>query len=145
AALDWVDLDRYLPLRVEILDFYHVLERVAEIAHVLHADDPTAAVGWRLAQKKELLEVGPGGLLRQLKECESESSAVQELRRVQLAYFQRQQELMRYPEYLRREWPIGSGAVEGACKHVVAARLDRGGMRWKIPTAEPVMRLRAAL
>src|SRR5713101_2812616 len=28
AALDWVDLDPSLPLRVEILDFYHVVERL---------------------------------------------------------------------------------------------------------------------
>lgn len=144
SALDWVDLDNYLPLRVEILDFYHVLERVAEIARAMHGE-AEAAVGWRAAMKKELLEIGPWELLRQLRAWKPEGDAAQEVRRVQLAYFERQQERMRYPEYLRRGFPIGSGAVEGACKHVVADRFDGGGMRWKLETADPVMQLRAAL
>lgn len=145
SALDWVNLDPHLPLRVEILDFYHVLERVAEIARAIHGEDAAAAAAWRAAMKKELLEIGPWELLRQLRKWEPESETAQEVQRVQLAYFERQQERMRYPEYLRRGFPIGSGAVEGACKHVVADRFDGGGMRWKLETADPVMQLRAAL
>ena len=145
SALDWVDLDPYLPRRVEILDFYHVLERVAEIGRSMHGEDAEAAAAWRAAMKKELLELGPWELLRQLRAWEPEGEAAQEVRRVQLAYFERQQERMRYPDYLRRGFPIGSGAVEGACKHVVADRFAGGGMRWKLETADPVMQLRAAL
>lgn len=145
SALDWVDLDPYLPRRVEILDFYHVLERVAEIARAMHGAEAAAAAAWRAAVKKELLETGPWKLLRQLRAWKPESETAQEVRRLQLGYFERQQERMRYPDYLRRGFPIGSGAVEGACKHVVADRFDGGGMRWKLPTADPVMQLRAAL
>ena len=145
SALDWVDLNPYLPLRVEILDFYHVLERVAEIGRAMHGADLEAATAWRAAMKKELLEIGPWELLRRLRAWAPESETAQEVRRVQLAYFERQQERMRYADYLRRGYPIGSGAVEGACKHVVADRFDGGGMRWKLATADPVMQLRAAL
>lgn len=144
AALDWVNLDLYLPNRVEILDFYHVLERVAEIARSMHPDAATAA-DWRGAMKRELLEWGPRKLLEALTGWEPENPGGQEVRRVQRAYFERQRERMRYPDYLRRGFPIGSGAAEGACKHVVADRFDGGGMRWKLATADPVMRLRAAL
>jgi hypothetical protein len=49
--------------------------------------------------------------------------------------------LVQYPDYLRRGFPIGSGAVEGACKHVVADRFGGGGMRWKLETADPVIQL----
>jgi hypothetical protein len=145
AALDWVDLDRYLPRRVEILDFYHVLERVGQIARAMYPGASGAALAWQAVIKKELLEIGPWELVRSLTAWEPESAETQEVRRVQLAYFQRQQERMRYPEYLRRGYPLGSGAVEGACKHVVVDRLRGSGMRWKPATAEPVMQLRAAL
>ena len=145
AALDWVELDAHLPLRVEILDFYHVLERVGLLAGVRHAGDAEAAAAWRAAMKHELLLFGPRKLLEALREWEPAGATAQEVKRVQLAYFERQQERMRYPEYLRRGFPIGSGAVEGACKHVVADRFDGGGMRWKPETADPVMHLRAAL
>jgi hypothetical protein len=144
SALDWLELDPYLPYRVEILDLYHVLERVAEIAKLLYPEAATA-VAWRATMKQELLTFGPRKLLEALREWQPEGEAAQEVQRVQLAYFERQQERMRYPEYLRRGYPIGSGAVEGACKHVVADRFGRSGMRWKPETADPVMRVRAAL
>ena len=145
AALEWVELDRYLPMRVEILDFYHVLERVGEVARAMYPAAPGDALTWQASIKTELLEIGPWGLLRVLRAWEPEGAAAQEVRRVQLAYFERQQERVRYPEYLRRGFPLGRGAVEGACKHVVVDRLRQSGMRWKPATAEPVMQLRAAL
>jgi len=144
AALDWVDLDRYLPLRVEILDFYHVLERVGEIALAMEGE-AAAAAAWRATIRQALLEQGPAALLAALRAWEPAGEREREVKRLQLAYFERQQERMQYPEYLRRGFPIGSGAVEGACKHVVADRFDGGGMRWKRETAEPLMHLRAAL
>jgi len=52
---------------------------------------------------------------------------------------------MNYPAYLRQGFPIGSGAVEGACKHVASQRFRGAGMRWKSRTAEPLLHLRAAL
>jgi len=144
AALDWVDLDPYLPLRVEILDFYHVLERLGEIAKAREPEGVAAAT-WRATMRQALLEQGPQPLLAALRAWEPEGETAAEVKRVQLAYFERQQARMQYPEYLRRGFPIGSGAVEGACKHVVADRFDGGGMRWKRATADPLMHLRAAL
>lgn len=144
-ALEWADLDRHLPRRVEILDFYHVLERVGEVARAMHPEAPQQALVWQTQLKKELWEIGPWRLIREVEAWAPESAAGQEVRRVQLAYFQRQQERMRYPEFRRRGFPLGSGAIEGACKHVVVDRLRRSGMRWKLPTAEPVLQLRAAL
>ena len=122
-----------------------MLERVGEIARAMHPGAAAAATAWQAAMKKELLEIGPWQLLRELAAWDPATAAAREVRRVQLAYFQRQQERMRYPDYRRRGFPLGSGAVEGACKHVAVDRLRRSGMRWKLPTAEPVLRLRAAL
>jgi hypothetical protein len=149
SALDWVALRPLLEGQVaawvEILDFYHVTERLALIATTMHPKDPAAAAGWRTLMKQELLDWGPRKLLEGLRAWAPQEAAAQEVRREQLGYFEGQQERMRYPEYLRRGMPIGSGAVEGACKHVVSDRFKGGGMRWKLPTAEPVLHLRAAL
>ena len=40
-------------------------------------------------------------------------------------------------------YPIGSGAVEGACRHLVKDRMEGSGMRWTIPGAEAVLKTRA--
>jgi hypothetical protein len=144
-ALDWVDLEPLLPERIEILDFYHVRGRLAEIAVAMHGEAGTAATAWSTEMQQELLDWGPRKLLEALRDWQPADEKAREVRRLQRAYFERQEERLRYPDFLRRGYPIGSGAVEGTCKHVIADRFDGSGMRWKPGTADPLMHLRAAL
>lgn len=148
-VLDSMDLRPHLEGKVaawvEILDFYHVAERLGVIALAMHPQDRTAAESWKGAMKKELLEWGPFKLLQALREWQPVGEGAQEVRREQQGYFEGQQERMRYPQYLRLGFPIGSGSVEGACKHLVGNRFRRTRMRWKSKTAEPMLQLRAAL
>ncbi len=46
---------------------------------------------------------------------------------------------------LNNGWPIATGAVESACRHLIADRLDITGARWGLPGAEAVLRLRAVV
>ena len=48
-----------------------------------------------------------------------------------------------YDRYLAAGLPIASGAIEGACRHLVMDRMDITGARWGLPGAEAVLRLRA--
>ena len=49
---------------------------------------------------------------------------------------------MRYASVARRGFPIGSGATEGACKSVIAARFKRSGQRWLEPGVDACLTLR---
>ena len=40
-------------------------------------------------------------------------------------------------------YPIGTGVVEGACRHLVKDRMEQTGMRWRIAGAQAVLSLRA--
>ena len=40
-------------------------------------------------------------------------------------------------------YPIGSGVVEGACRHLVKDRMEQTGMRWRIAGAQAILSLRA--
>ena len=42
-------------------------------------------------------------------------------------------------------WPIATGIIEGACRHLIADRLDIGGARWGLDGAEAVLTLRAVI
>jgi hypothetical protein len=141
----WELFARYLPQRVEILDFYHVLEHLTVVAAAQYGEGTELAHAWRKRMKKNLLRYGPGSLLRALRAWQPPDEAGQEVKRRESAYFARHQERMDYPRYLRAGFPIGSGAVEGACKHLVADRFKGSGMRWNVATAEPLLQLRAAL
>ena len=49
---------------------------------------------------------------------------------------------MRYHIYLARGYPIASGVIEGACRHVVKDRLERTGMNWVLEGAQAMLDLR---
>src|SRR5665648_300623 len=60
-----------------------------------------------------------------------------------LTYFAARADYMKYDEYLSAGYPIGSGVVEGACRHLVKDRLEQTGMRWRIAGAQAILSLRA--
>ena len=141
----WEQYALHLPERVEILDFYHVCEHLGQVAGAWHGAGTPAAAHWVKGMKEALLTVGPGPLLQSLAAWQPESEGAREVQRQEVGYFSGNQERMNYPEYLRLGFPIGSGAVEGACKHLVSERFKKTGMRWNKATAEPLLHLRAAL
>jgi hypothetical protein len=52
---------------------------------------------------------------------------------------------LHYDTTLAAGWPIATGAVEGACRHLIADRLDITGARWGLDGAEAVLQLRALI
>jgi len=48
-----------------------------------------------------------------------------------------------YAHALAQGWPIATGVIEGACRHLVKDRMDLTGARWGLDGAEAVLRLRA--
>ncbi len=48
-----------------------------------------------------------------------------------------------YPTALAKGWPIATGIIEGACRHLVKDRMDITGARWSVAGAEAVLKLRA--
>lgn len=48
-----------------------------------------------------------------------------------------------YAEFLARGFPIATGVIEGACRHLVQDRMGITGARWGLKSAEAVLRLRA--
>jgi hypothetical protein len=57
-------------------------------------------------------------------------------------YFEKNAERMRYDEYLQAGYPIASGVIEGACRHVIKDRMEQGGMRWTLAGAEAMLNVR---
>jgi hypothetical protein len=50
---------------------------------------------------------------------------------------------MDYARYLAAGYPIASGVIEGACRHLVGDRMERSGMRWTMPGAQAMLSLRS--
>lgn len=58
-------------------------------------------------------------------------------------YFEKHAHRMRYDEYLAAGYPIASGVIEGACRHLVKDRMERSGMRWRLVGAQAMLHVRA--
>ncbi len=60
-------------------------------------------------------------------------------------YLGNKREFLRYDQALDAGWPIATGVIEGACRHLIADRLNLGGARWGLDGAEAILTLRAVI
>ncbi len=136
----------YFPEAVGILDLFHVMERLWTAAHCFHAEGSDAAEGFVADRLRGLLEgrVGHviGGLRQRLTKHQLNGSRRKTLLSA-IGYLENNREQMRYDEYLKAGYPIGSGVAEGACRHLVKDRMEQTGMRWTVSGAQAMLHLRA--
>lgn len=139
----------YLPEGVTcILDLLHVLERLWKVAWCLFDETTQKAEAERWVEDRlRMLLDGRagyviGGLRQTLTKRKLTGSHRKTVREV-IGYFDGNRSRMRYDEYLAAGYPIGSGVIEGACRHLVKDRLERAGMRWHPDGAQAMLDLRA--
>jgi len=136
----------YLPNLLLILDLLHVLEKLWQVAHALYGEGTEAAREGVRAHARMILKGRCVQVVKGIRQSVTKRRLKGAKRQTLLSvakYLYRNRERMRYDEYLREGFPIASGAVEGACKNLVKDRMERSGMRWKIPGAEAMLKLRA--
>ena len=59
-----------------------------------------------------------------------------------IRYIDKRVALLRYDLLIQEGLELGTGAVEGAVKNIIAKRCDHGGMRWIKERVEAVVQLR---
>ena len=131
--------------RCEILDFWHALEHAWGFARLRYGDGSAQADCW-VHQIAEDLRAGKvqeviAGLKRLRPKTPELRASLQSL----IRYYSENAGRMRYEEYLRLGYGIGSGAVESAHKQVVHARFRQAGMRWSEAGARRLLALRLLL
>ena len=138
----------YLPENVIcILDLFHVMERLWKVAWCFfdEASQKREAHQWVEERLRRLLEGKADSVVRGLRYQSTQRGLRGSKRKtVQDAaeYFERNRRRMKYDEYLAQGYPIGSGVVEGACRHLVKDRMERTGMRWTPSGAQAMLDLR---
>jgi hypothetical protein len=129
---------------VGILDLWHALTYLWLAAKVFHGAKP-AQEEFVTARLRMLLEGKVGGVIKGLKQMGTQQGLVGEKKRTLakvVGYFERNRDHMQYDQYLRAGYPIGSGVIEGACRHVIKDRMERAGMLWTLEGASALLRLR---
>ena len=144
----WTSCAAHLPRSnvVEILDLLHAMEYVWNAAYLFHAEGSDAASAFVRDRVLRILrgEVSyvVGGLRQMATKRGLPAKKREKLTKI-CNYLNRNRHRMRYDEYLKAGYPIASGVIEGACRHVVKDRMERSGMRWTIDGAQAMLDLRS--
>ena len=129
-----------------VLDIIHAMEYLWKAGTALYGETDPYRLEWVQAQALQLLSSHTEQVIQLLEDradsLAPNSQSAKSLRGV-ANYFRRNQPFMDYAEYLRRGWPIGTGVIEGTCRHLVKDRMELSGMRWTISGAGALLALRA--
>jgi hypothetical protein len=131
-----------------VIDFIHVAEYVWGAAWSFFDKADPAAEQWVAEQLTKILE----GRARQVAAGIRRRATTFGYRDTERAgadkcadYLCAKAEYLAYDQALAAGWPIATGVIEGACRHLVKDRLDITGARWGLAGAEAVLTLRALI
>ena len=135
-----------LPGFTLVLDIIHVDEHLWKAGTALYGETEAARATWVETQMQDILSSHTDRVIQRLQKEASglpKSSSVGKVLGQVANYLRRNTEYMDYANYLRHGWPIGTGVVEGTCRHLVKDRMELSGMRWTISGAGALLALRA--
>jgi hypothetical protein len=131
--------------RCEILDFWHALEHAWGFARLNFGEGSQQADRWIRQIATDLRAGKVQEVIARLQRMEPRTPELRDQLQGLIAYYSEHAGRMRYDEYLRLGYGIGSGAVESAHKQVVHARFRQAGMRWSEAGARRLLALRLLL
>jgi hypothetical protein len=129
-----------------VLDFIHADEKLWDAANCLFGETAAQRIPWVEAQTLEMLTGQVPQVITELRRLAhlADATATQKTVLTKIAnYYERNLPFMHYDQYLTNGWPIASGVIEGACRHLVKDRCQLSGMRWTQAGVENLLRLRA--
>ncbi len=129
-----------------VLDFIHVLEYVWKAAFCFCSSGSEAAETWVQKRALRILQgkasdVAAG--IRRSATLQNLSPTARENADKCADYLLKYRHYLRYDKYLEKGYPIATGVIEGACRHLVNDRMEITGARWRLDRAEAVLRIRA--
>jgi len=113
----------------QLLDFYHASQHLWSLGAALYPKAETVRRAWVEARLQRLRHGQEQAVLREIAALPRRRSAVGQVVRQEQNYFAAQAGRMNYEEVAERGWPIGSGAVESACRQRQCRR-KRPGQFW---------------
>lgn len=137
---NWVE-DCY-PEAVQILDFFHAVEKIGTYATIQYSDDKERAQ-WLDQQKIRLRNNEADKIIEELRSTIPKNKESDKARTDAIRYYENNLARMQYKTYLEKGYLIGSGAIESAHRNVIQQRLKLSGQRWSIKGAQEIANLRA--
>jgi hypothetical protein len=130
-----------------LIDFIHVLEYLRKAAWCFHPARDPAMEAWVTAQGLDILRGRVAQVIARIQALAAEhppKPGGEHAKIIQktLSYLENKQPWMDYPRALAAGWPIATGVIEGACRHLVQDRMGITGARWSAEGAQAILWLR---
>jgi hypothetical protein len=129
-----------------VLDVIHVLEYLWKAAYVFHADGTPEAEEWVTERLVWLLCGEAGQVVASIRRSATKRGLTAKERKPAdtcANYIDKHKAFLGYDVCLAAGFPIATGVIEGACRHLVRDRMDITGARWSLQGAEAILRLRS--
>jgi hypothetical protein len=131
-----------------LIDFIHVTGYLWKAAWCFHPARDPAAEDWVTAQGLAILHGRAAEVIARIQAAAAADpprpgSEHAKNIRATLSYLENKQPCLDYPAALANGWPIATGVIEGACRHLVADRMGITGARWGLEGAQAMLWLRA--
>jgi len=138
----WNQAQEHFPGATQIVDLYHAREHLWELARKLHPNDEANQNRWMMVHQ-DLLDDGKiEELVSSFRSMETSQAELAQKIRTEAAYFEKNAERMRYPEFRRQHLFVGTGVIEAGCKTVIGSRCKQSGMFWTVRGANAILALR---
>ena len=131
---------------VILVDFIHVLEYLWKAAWCFFDEGDPEAEQWVHGHAFTILQgrsSDVAGAVRRKATClgldEDDRKAADKC----ADYLISKRPYLDYATALERGWPIATGVIEGACRHLIMDRMALTGARWGLDGAETILKLRA--
>ena len=134
---NWIT-EKY-PKATQILDFYHAVEYLGKLAEHIKSEPHRE---WVKRYADQLLQEGGASVIRSLKAIPLKAADAVKSKESVINYFEANAYRMDYPDYDKRGYYIGSGAIESAHRTVIQKRMKLAGQRWSKTGAQYVLNLR---
>jgi hypothetical protein len=131
-----------------IVDFVHVLEYLWKAAWSFFPEGSRGAEAWVGEQATSVLHGRATVVAAAIRRKATANKLSHEKRKgadICAAYLHTKAPYLDYPQALSSGWPIATGIIEGACRHLVKDRMDITGARWGLDGAETILKLRAVI
>ena len=129
-----------------IVDFIHVIEYVWKAAWSFHSEGDPAAELWVRRHAQQILAGNATRVAGQIRRQATNAGLDPAARAgadTCATYLTNKKTYLDYPAALTAGWPIATGVIEGACRHLIKDRMDITGARWGLHGAEAILKLRA--
>ena len=139
-------MKRFKVKAVIIQDFIHVLEYLWKATWCFHAKGSEEAEAWVGERALKILQGKAGLVAAGMKRSATKLKMEKKDREgidICATYLLRSKPRLQYAQALAAGFPIATGVIEGACRHLINARLDITGARWGLQGAEAILKLRS--